>query len=145
MSRPPASEISEPDSAGAPRPDAATGPTTMASFLIAIANTLAARGIDSRFVFELAGKPRAPRINPLERVPIETMRTVLARAVEVTGDPYIGLAIARYITPAELHALGLALQVSANLRDFGERLARGFRAVSSVVEVRLLIEGNTGA
>lgn len=119
--------------------DSVTGhtaePTTIAGYLLAVARAVEARGRDSRPVFAAAELHAPPPIGPLHRVTTIVTRRVLEVAVRVTGDPLIGLDVALCMSAGTLHALGLSLQVSDDLRDFGQRLARYYRFLSSDAEI----------
>jgi AraC-like DNA-binding protein len=67
------------------------------------------------------------------------MGRIMAWAVAETGDPLIGLTFGRAIVPQAFHALGYSLQASRHLLDFGTRLARHFRVVSSGARVRFRV------
>ena len=74
-------------------------------------------------------------------VPAATMTRLYRACVEVTNNPYFGLAVARHIHVSNLHALGYALAASATLMDFCHRLARYMRLVSQVTDVLLEEDG----
>lgn len=98
--------------------------------LPALAQTLGAKGIDPAPVFARAGLRVTPAGGGLERIPLATLERLWAAAVDATGDPLIGLEVGARLRPASWHAFGLALQASADLRTFGERLARSMHFVS---------------
>ena len=111
--------------------------TTIGSYGLAIARTLAASGIDSRRIFRAVGIDAELSNDPMVRLPSATTTRLYRACVEVTNDPYFGLSVARYIHVSNLHALGYALAASATLMDFCRRLERYMRLVSQAVKVQL--------
>ena len=66
------------------------------------------------------------------------------RAIEATGEPLLGLDVARQITPMTFHALGYAGLASQNLAELFTRLSRYFRVVSDAGELRFERVGRAG-
>jgi AraC-like DNA-binding protein len=102
----------------------------MARVLPAIMATLASKGIDVDAVFAQANLSIGPAGSPLDRVPISAVAQAWTAAVRATGEPLLGLDVARHLRPASFHALGLSLQASNSLRDFGVRISRYFGFVT---------------
>lgn len=117
----------------------ASGPvnslTTIGSYGLAIARALDACGIDSARIFAAVGIQGELSNDPMMRLPTETMTRLYRMCVDVTHNPYFGLAVSRHIHISNLHALGYALAASATLLDFCKRLERYMRLVSQVVKV----------
>lgn len=129
---------------GAPhsRRAAARGaPTTIAGYALAVAKALEARGIDGAPILASVGIGPDISNDPLNRVPVTTMTRLFRACVDVTHDPYFGLAVAKYVQLSNLHALGHALAASATLLEFCNRLARYFRLASQSSELRV-VEGD---
>ncbi|HTK97969.1 MAG TPA: AraC family transcriptional regulator [Pseudomonadales bacterium] len=104
--------------------------TVVGGYVAAIIRALEARGVAIETILQACGIPRVPSNDPLTRIPLTSVRRLLAAAVDLTNDPYIGLYAANFLHAANLHALGYALQASGSLREFCERLARYFRLLS---------------
>jgi len=110
-------------------------PTVIAGYALAIAKALEYSGVDSHRVFAAAGISEALGIDPLKRLPYDAFSKLYRVCVEVTGDPYFGLAVAKLIQPSTLHALGYGLLASATLMDFCTRVQRYFRLVSQTARI----------
>ncbi|HYC56158.1 MAG TPA: AraC family transcriptional regulator [Candidatus Binatia bacterium] len=107
----------------------------MNTWAIAVARTLEARGVDSQRLFERAGMDTAVLADPNGRFSVEQMGRLWRLAVEVTGDPCLGLHAAEYVQPATFHHLGLALLASMTMEDALVRGARYSRIVSNAADV----------
>ncbi len=116
--------------------------TVVGGYVAAIIHALEARGISTDTILSAAGIPQVPSNDPLARVPLTSVRQLLAAAVDLTDDPYIGLYAANFLHAANLHALGYALLASASLREFCERLARYFRLLSGTSRPRLTVSAD---
>lgn len=114
--------------------------TTLNTWAIAIARTLDQRGVDSAALFVRVGLDPVSLRDPNGRYSVSRMARLWRLAVEVTGDPCLGLKAASYVQPATFHSLGLALMASQNLEDALRRTARFSRIVSNAVDV--VIERN---
>jgi AraC-like DNA-binding protein len=112
-------------------------PTTIATYALAIGKALEQQGIDSVGLFREAGLSGAYANDPLQRIPVTQMTRLFALCVEATGDRYFGLTVAQVTPLTSLHALGYSLMASDTLLDFGHRLARYFRLLSQVAEMRV--------
>jgi AraC-like DNA-binding protein len=111
--------------------------TVIAGYGLSIARALEHAGIDSRRVFAAAGIEGMLDNDPMRRLPLSTITRLYQVCVEVTGDPYFGLTVARFIQAPTLHALGFGLLASSTLMDFCTRVQRYFRLVSqsAVIEI----------
>ncbi|MDM0022465.1 AraC family transcriptional regulator [Variovorax saccharolyticus] len=121
-------------SAGAP----AREPTTIGGYVLAISKALQASGVDSTRVLKAAGVPLNMTNDPMSRLPVSTLTRLFRACADVTGSPYFGLTVARFIHISNLHALGYALAASADLHEFCHRLERYFRLASQTSEITVV-------
>lgn len=98
--------------------------TMLTSWARAIRNALAAAGVDSLPLFEAAGLDPGALSEREARYPVAATDRLWALAVQATGDPAFGLAVARHTDHKSFHALGYAIDASATLADAFERLRR---------------------
>ena len=111
--------------------------TTIGSAATLLARTLRAYGCDADDVFAQAGLDPAPA-QPLDiRYPVTRLQVVWRLAVQYTGDPCFGLAVAEQMQPQALHGLGFAWLTSDTLLDAVQRLVRYQRVISTVSDYRL--------
>lgn len=122
-------------------PNEAHATTVIAGYGLAIAQALEHSGIDSRPVFAAAGINEGLHNDPLRRLSLATITRLYRKCVEVTGDPYFGLTVAKFMQPSTLHALGYGLLASATLMDFCTRVQRYFRLVSQNARVDITSRG----
>ena len=104
--------------------------TVIGGYVGAIIRALEARGIANDAILNAAGISQAPSNDPLIRIPLTSVRQLLAASVELTNDPYFGLYAAKFLHAANLHALGYAMTASETLRELCNRLTRYFRLLS---------------
>ena len=104
--------------------------TVIGGYVGAIMRALEARGIATDDILNAAGISQAPSNDPLIRIPLTSVRQLLAAAVELTNDPYFGLYAANFLHAANLHALGYAMTASATLRELCQCMTRYFRLLS---------------
>ena len=116
--------------------------TVIGGYVAAIIHALEARGVATRDILNTANIQHVPSNDPLTRIPLASVRQLLVAAVELTGDPYIGLYAANFLHAANLHALGYALVASGSVREFCERLARYFSLLSGTSRPRLTVCGD---
>ena len=116
-------------------------PTTMASYGLAIQKAMEANGYDAAGIFAAAGIDKVPSNDPMERLTTAEVAALFRECVNLTGNPSVGLTVARFMQPSTLHALGYSLQASSTLRDCCERLVIYFRLVSEQAEIRITEEG----
>lgn len=109
--------------------------TSLASWMRALDATLRRRGVASQPLFEQAGMDHAALTDPNARYPLAQTTRLWGLAVQATGDPCLGLDVARHINQTTFHALGYALLASPTLQDCFERLTRYFRIVSDAAEL----------
>lgn len=111
--------------------------TTIGSAATLLAHTLRAYGCDADDIFAQAGLDPAP-VQPLDiRYPVARLQVVWRLAVQYTGDPCFGLAVAEQMQPQGLHGLGFAWLTSDTLLDAVKRLVRYHRVISTVADYRL--------
>ncbi len=104
--------------------------TVIGGYVGAIVRALEARGIATDTILSVAGISHAQSNDPLNRIPLTSVRQLLAAAVELTDDPYFGLYAANFLHAANLHALGFAMTASETLRELCGRMTRYFRLLS---------------
>lgn len=109
----------------------------IASWAVAVAEALDARGVDSRAVFAEADIDLADAREPSARFPSDRMSRVYELAEAATGDPAFGLSVAQYVHPTSLHALGYSLYASRTMESFCRRIVRYFRFVTTNASTHL--------
>lgn len=108
-------------------------PTTLAAAAKVIAETLQGHyAVDPVGVFHDAGLEYGQQSVGEARYPWSNMQRLWTRAVEVTGDPCLGLYVGRNIRPTSFHALGFSWLASESLLGSLERLCRYYRVISTV-------------
>ena len=112
-------------------------PTTIGTYGLAIQKALEANGYDATGIFAAAGITHVPTKDPTERLSTAEIAALFKECVTLTGNPAVGLTVARFMHPSTLHALGYSLLASSTLRDCCERLANYFRLVSGQGELRI--------
>ncbi len=116
--------------------------SVIAGYGLSIARALEHSGVDSRRVFAAAGLSEPLSNDPLKRLPLETITRIFRICVEVTGDPYFGLKVARFTRASNMHALGYGLLASATLMDFCLRVQRYFGLVSRNSRIEIITKGD---
>lgn len=109
--------------------------TALTSWAKAIRKALENAGHDPKPLFLQAGLDLAALDDPNARYPVASTSRLWRLAVEATGNPAFGLAVASCVTQTTFHALGYSLVASASLKDAFERLVRYFRIVSDAAEL----------
>ena len=117
-------------------------PTTIGSYGLAIQKALEANGYDAAHIFAAAGIDQVPSNDPLERLTTAQVAALFRESVELTGNPAVGLTVARFMHPSTLHALGYSLLASSTLRDCCHRLVNYFRLASDQGELRISEQDN---
>lgn len=95
------------------------------------------RGLDAAVIFDECGIDVDIAADPYARVPTPSIHALWKRAVDATGDPYFGLAVAEQFQPAALHGLGFAWLASDTLRSALERLIRYSRFANPFLKISL--------
>ncbi len=111
--------------------------TTIGAAASLIGCALKEYGIRVTEVFRDAGLDPDAVIAPDVRYPFEKMQRMWRLAVERSGDPCFGLAVAEHIQPQALHGLGFMWLSSDTLLDALERLVKYQRMISTVVDITL--------
>jgi AraC-like DNA-binding protein len=112
-------------------------PTTIGTYGLALQKALEANGYDAAGIFAAAGIDHVPSNDPLERLTTAQVAALFHECVKLTGNPAVGLTVARFMHPSTLHALGYSLLASSTLRDCCERLVNYFRLASEQGEMRI--------
>lgn len=110
--------------------------TALSSWVRAIVRTLEARGHDAQPLLQQAGLDPLLLQQPNARYPSAATAQLWRHAVALTGDPAIGLAVARHVSPTTFHALGFSVIASATLHEAFERVLRYFRIVTDAGELQ---------
>ncbi|MET1078452.1 MAG: AraC family transcriptional regulator [Pseudomonas sp.] len=117
--------------------------TTSSSWALGIVQGLEMGGVDCRSLFvELALDYQALQ-DPDARFPQDRMTRLWERAVELSGNPAIGLNMAKVVRPASFHVVGYALMSSRTLTEGFARLVRYQRIIGEGADLsfRPLPEG----
>lgn len=112
-------------------------PTTLASVARMIVMTLQQQGVDGEALMREIGMNPVLMHDPNARFPFSAMSRLWRHAVEESGDPCIGLRVARQFHPAALHGLGFAWLASDSLADAMQRMARYYRVATTASDVVL--------
>ncbi|MCQ4271939.1 MULTISPECIES: AraC family transcriptional regulator [Pseudomonas] len=117
--------------------------TTSSSWAQSIVQGLEMGGVDCRALFLELGMDYAALGDAEARFPQDGMTRLWHRAVELSGNPAIGLNMARVVRPASLHVVGYALMSSRTLREGLTRLVRYQRIIAEGADLnlRMLPEG----
>ncbi|WP_347903164.1 AraC family transcriptional regulator [Pseudomonas purpurea] len=113
-------------------------PTSLASWTRALRKQLDALGFDSGTLCQQAGLDPQLMDDPNARYPLSATTRLWELAVQVSGDPAIGLRVSRFVSPTTFHALGYALVASGSLREVFERIVRYHQVVSDALELALI-------
>lgn len=118
--------------------------TSLASWVGAVKRAVEVKGVDAESIMREVGMDLALLKDPLARFPVRQTMVFWQRAIEATGDPLLGLEVARHIHPLTFHALGYAGLASRDLADMFTRLARYFRIVSDAGDLSFERVGRAG-
>lgn len=111
--------------------------TTLSSVSALLAQTLLGLGHDPAPLLMKAGIASGDVGNPTKRIPTIRMQTLWRLALQETGDPALGLVVARQFQPAVLHGLGFACLASDTLHDVLRRLVRYSRILIDMPDFQL--------
>jgi AraC-like DNA-binding protein len=111
--------------------------TTSSSWALAIVQALEIEGLDCSALFEQLGLDYAILNNPDARIAQDQMTRLWSLAVQVSGNPAIGLNMARVVRPAHFNVVGFALLSSTNLREGLSRLVRYQRIIGEASDMSL--------
>jgi AraC-like DNA-binding protein len=117
--------------------------TTSASWAMGIVKSLELDGLDCRSLFKELGLSYSDLDNPDARFPQDGMTRLWQRAVELSGNPAIGLNMAKVVRPGSFSVAGYALMSSQTLKEGFARLVRYQRIIAESADLsfRLLPEG----
>lgn len=104
--------------------------TTSSSWALGIVQALEMGGVDCRNLFPELGLDYAALNDPDARFPQDGMTRLWLRAVELSGNPAIGLNMAKVVRPASFHVVGYALMSSRTLKEGFARLVRYQRIIA---------------
>lgn len=111
--------------------------STLTTYGVAITRAMALYKLDSKTLFKQAGLDIEAMKNPNARYPDTGLNHLVRMVEERTGDQTFGLAIARFIAPTTLHALGFSLFASETLLAALQRLQRYYRIVNDAVVINV--------
>lgn len=121
--------------AAEPADSPAIGNAVAATYVRLLYDYLNDQGLDAQ---ALLGPMPAQEIAPgLARVPLAFWQRALARARDAIGDPALGLAVGRTITPRHFGLLGYAVLNCANLGEALLRMERYHRLIYDVNPARV--------
>ena len=103
--------------------------TTSSSWASAIVTALELGGVDCRALFAQLELDYAALTNPDARFAQDAMTRLWHLAVEVSGNPAIGLNMAKTLRPASFNVVGYAVMSSRNLQEGFARLVRYQRII----------------
>lgn len=104
--------------------------TTSSSWALGIVQALEMGGVDCRSVFATLGLDYAALDDADARFGQDNMTRLWRRAVELSGNPAIGLNMAKVVRPASFHVVGYALMSSRTLKEGFTRLVRYQRIIA---------------
>lgn len=104
--------------------------TTSASWASGIVQALEMGGVDCRALFAELGLDYEALSDADARFPQDGMTRLWARAVELSGNPAIGLNMASVVRPSSFHVVGYAVMSSRNLKEGFTRLVRYQRIIA---------------
>lgn len=107
------------------------GPTVLASWTATVVRTLTAGGVDGRALAIEAGIDPAVFEVDGARLPLAATTHLWRLAVDATGDPCIGLDVARHVRPSTFHGLSVGVVTSPRFREALERIVRFASVVCS--------------
>lgn len=124
----------------APRPGSEPTPTTapdasdhepdvLGSWTATVIHALDQCGVDGAALAAAAGIDVEGLDDPDRRVPLTKSTRLWHLAAEATGDPCVGLQVARHVRPGTFHGLSVGVVSSPSFRDALERMVRFGRVV----------------
>lgn len=112
--------------------------TTLASWTAVLVQALSAKGVETGRLLREVGIDAARLYDPDARFPVAQTLHLWRLAEDVTGDPLIGLEMARFVTPMSFHALGYMLLSCSTMGQMLDWLTRYGRMVTEGGEVQVL-------
>ena len=110
--------------------------TTSSSWALSIVQALELDGLDCQDLFVNLGLDYSALNDPDARFAQDGMTRLWQRAVEITGNPAIGLNLAKVMRPGAMHVVGYALMSSSTLRDSFQRLVRYQRIIAEGADLQ---------
>ncbi|MFQ3192698.1 MAG: AraC-like DNA-binding protein [Paraglaciecola sp.] len=112
--------------------------TTIASWLLAISQTLNKLGIDSQQVLNKFNVDLMQiKTNPDQRISVVTMTAIWDYIETISGRPDIGFLVAKHCQPQSFRSLGFSLIASDTIQDCLTRIENYAISISSSVNVVL--------
>lgn len=112
--------------------------STLATVARCIARSLEAEyGIAPQPVLESVGMDIRLLQDDEQRLPLTDLSQLWLRCVELTGEEHFGLRIARYLAPADLYGIDLALYASASLGEAAQRFAQFLDLLTTATQGRI--------
>ena len=96
-----------------------------------------ARGGDPASLFREAGLDPQLSLDPNARIPANQIEQLTLKAIDVLGDPCVGLHVVPHWHPSHLGALGYAWLASSSLRTALQRLERFLKLVTAIMTLTL--------
>lgn len=113
--------------------------TTSSSWAHAIVDALEVGGVDGRSLLSELGLDSTLLEDPDARIPQDKMTRLWQLAVSRSGNPAIGLNMAKIVRPAHFNVVGYALMSSRNLREGFGRLVRYQRILGEAADLDLQV------
>lgn len=113
--------------------------TTSSTWAHAIADALASEGLDVPALFAELGLDYSLLAEPDARIAQDSMTRLWQLAVKRSGNPAVGLNMARVIRPAHFNVLGFALMSSTNLKEGFARIVRYQRLIGEAADLNLQV------
>lgn len=110
--------------------------TTSSSWALSIVQALELDGVDCQQLFAELGLDHAALSDADARFAQDGMTRLWRRAVEMTGNPAIGLNLAKVMRPGAMHVVGYALMSSRTLKESFLRLVRYQRIIAEGADLR---------
>jgi AraC-like DNA-binding protein len=110
--------------------------TTSSSWALSIVQALELDGLDCQDLFVKLGLDYSALNDPDARFAQDGMTRLWQRAVEITGNPTIGLNLAKVMRPGAMHVVGYALMSSSTLRESFQRLVRYQRIIAEGADLQ---------
>ncbi|MEH6386559.1 AraC family transcriptional regulator [Pseudomonas profundi] len=119
--------------------------TTSSSWAHAIVDALALGGVDGRSLFAELGLDSALLDDPDARIAQDQMTRLWQLAVSRSGNPAIGLNMAKVVRPAHFNVVGYALMSSRTLAEGFGRLVRYQRILGEAAALALQVRPDSYA
>jgi AraC-like DNA-binding protein len=113
--------------------------TTSSTWALAIVDALASEGLDVPALFAELGLDYAVLAEPDARISQDSVTRLWQLAVSRSGNPAIGLNMAKVIRPAHFNVLGFALMSSATLKEGFTRIVRYQRLIGEAADLHLQV------